>query len=531
MDFKVIADRYGPLSAYRAVTAPFRDFRPTALCTRTVFFCIAVVLGVFVISVPAPVSIAQSTGNQATITRLDGSTITAAEIDATVTRLMKEAEVTGAGIALFDRGKVAYLKAYGFRDKEKNLPLTVDSVMSAASISKSAFAYLVMELVDAGVIDLDKPVYQYLPKPLPEYPKYADLAGDERYKRITARMLLDHTSGFANWRWLEEDRKLHIHFEPGSRFAYSGEGIDLLQLVVETVTKQSLEDLMQQHIFQPFGMTRTSMIWQERFESDYANGYDEYGRSVGAHRWKNPDAAGSMSITPSDLSKFMLAVMEGRGLRPKTREEMLSPQIQITAKHEFPSLMYQPTDENKSIRLSYGVGWGLYWTPYGEVFFKEGHDDGWRDYVVCFDKQKSGMIIMTNSGNGEGIYEYLLEKLLKDTYTPIEWEQFTPYDKLPPRPQLKQHKEVAIDPKLLDRYVGRYTVPPNVILTVRREGNHLSVQENDEPRQDLLPESETDFFSTAADDVYTFQVDGQSHVTAMTLHTGGEDIVIKRMND
>jgi CubicO group peptidase (beta-lactamase class C family) len=468
-------------------------------------------------------------GQQSTVTRLDGSTISAAEIDATMTRLMKAGEVTGAGIAILNNGKVAYLKAYGFRDKEKNLPLTVDSVMSAASISKVAFAYLAMELVDDGVLDLDKPVYQYLPKPLPEYPKYADLAGDPRYKRITARMLLSHTSGFANWRWMEDDRKLKIHFEPGSRYAYSGEGIDLLQLVVETIAKKPLDVLMQERVFQPLGMTRTSMVWQERFESDFANGYDEYGRSVGAHRWKNADAAGSMQTTISDQARFLQAVMEGRLLKSKTRAQIVSPQVQILSKHQFPTLSDETTDENKSIRLSYGLAWGLYWTPYGEVFFKEGHDDGWRNYAVAFDKEKSGLVILTNSGNGEGIFKDVLETLLKDTFTPIEWEGYVPYDKLPPRPPLKQHKQVAVDGKILDRYVGRYGLPPDLILTVRREGDHLSVQENDEPKQDLLPESETDFFSTASDDVMTFESDSQGKVTAMTLHAEGKDISIKRI--
>jgi CubicO group peptidase (beta-lactamase class C family) len=381
-----------------------------------------------------------ATGQQAIVTRLDGSTITAAEIDKTVTRLMKAAEVTGTGIAIFNNGKIAYLKAYGFRDKDKNLPLTVDSVMSGASLTKVAFAYLAMELVDEGALDLDKPIQQYLPKPLAEYPNYADLANDERYKRITARMLLSHTSGFANWRWMEDDRKLRIHFEPGSRFAYSGEGIDLLQLVVETITKKPLEELMQQHIFQPFGMTRTSMLWQDCFESDYANGYDEYERSLDAHRWKRTDAAGSMQTTIGDFARFMQAVMEGKGLRDKTGQQMLSPQIQITSKHEFPSLSDETASENKAIRLSYGLAWGLYWTPYGEAFFKEGHDDGWRNYTVCFDKQRTGIVILTNSDNGEGIFKDVLETLLKDTFTPIEWERYTPYDKLPPRPPLKEKK-------------------------------------------------------------------------------------------
>ncbi len=466
---------------------------------------------------------------QSSVTRLDGSTISVAEIDATMTRLMKAAEVTGAGLAVFHNGKLELLKAYGFRDKENYLPLTVDSVMSAASFSKVAFAYLAMKLVDEGKLDLDRPVYQYLPKPLPEYPKYADLVGDPRYKRITARMLLSHTSGFANWRAFEDDHKLKIHFEPGLRFAYSSEGIDLLQLVVETITNKPLDELMQQQVFEPMGMTRTSMVWQDRFESDFANGYDEYGRSLGPPKWKRPDAAGSMVTTISDFARFLRIVMDGGSLKGKTRDQMFTPQIQVVSKHEFPSLNNETTDENKSIRLSYGLAWGLYWTPYGKVFFKEGHDDGWRNYAVCFDKQKSGLVIMTNSGKGEGIFKEVLETVLKDTFTPIEWEGYTPYNKLPQRPPLKQHKNAIVDGKVLDRYVGRYAVSPDIILTVRREGDHLSVQENEEARQELMPESEIDFYSTSSDDTMTFQVDSQGKVTAMILHVDAKDIPVQRI--
>ena len=137
-------------------------------------------------------------GEQSTVKRLGGSRISSAEIDATVTRVMHAAEVTGVGLAIFDHGKIVYRKTYGVRNKEENLPLTENSVMTAASFSKVAFAYMVMQLVDEGILDLDKPVYQYLPKPLPEYPAYKDLSDEVRYKRITARMLLSHTSGFPN---------------------------------------------------------------------------------------------------------------------------------------------------------------------------------------------------------------------------------------------------------------------------------------------------------------------------------------------
>ena len=273
----------------------------------------------------APTGQSRTAGQESQVVRLDGGKITAAEIDATVTRLMQAAEVTGVGIAIFDRGKLAYLEAYGLRDTEKHLPLTEDSVMTAASFSKAAFAYMVMQLVEKGILDLDKPVYEYLPKPLPEYLLYKDLANDPRYKRITARMLLDHTSGFPNWRWINEDHKLNINFEPGSRYAYSGEGIDLLQLVVETVTSQPLEALMQENVFQPLRMSRTSMVWQARFETDYANGYDEWGRSLGPERRPKADAAGSMQTTLHDFARFMQAVMQGERLRKETQELMLGP--------------------------------------------------------------------------------------------------------------------------------------------------------------------------------------------------------------
>jgi CubicO group peptidase (beta-lactamase class C family) len=342
--------------------------------------------------------------------------------------------------------------------------------------------------------------------------------------------LLSHTAGFPNWRAYNDDRKLNINFQPGSRFAYSGEGILLAQLVVETVTKKPLNDLMRERLYGPDDMTRTSMVWESRFDNDFANAYDEWGRSLGPERRQTADAAGSMQTTLHDYASFLQALLQGRNLPKEAREQMLSPQISILSKHEFPSLATETTTENKAIRLSYGLGWGIYFTPYGRAFFKEGHGEGWRHYAVCFDKSGTGLLIMTNSSNGEGIYKELLETLLKNTYTPIEWEGFTPYNQLPPRPPLRQHKEVAVDPKILDRYVGRYGLPPDLVLAITREGNQLFVQENDEPRQELGAEGERKFFSKTADDEYTFEVDSQDRATVMTLHTDGKDIPIKRID-
>jgi hypothetical protein len=131
---------------------------------------------------------------------------------------------------------------------------------------------------------------------------------------------------------------------------------------------------------------------------------------------------------------------------------------------------------------------------------------------------------MTNSANGEAIFQELLETLLRNSYTPITWEGFTPYGQLPSRPRLRDRHEVVVDPKLLHRCVGRYQVSPDIVLAVTQEVNRLIVQENDEPKQELGAESETQFFSRVADDQYTFVVDETGRATRLILHTDGRDI-------
>ena len=466
--------------------------------------------------------------NRAAVTRLDGRKITGAQIDQTVARLMAAAEVPGIGIAIIAGGKIAYLKAYGVRDKEKQLPLTEQSVMAAGSLTKSAVAYLVMQLVEQGAIKLDTPVTMQLPKPLAEYPEYRDLAGEARHLKITPRMLLSHTTGFPNFRQMNRDGKLNINFEPGSRYAYSGEDMELLQFLVETITHKPIADLMRERVLGPLGMTRTSMISEARFDDDISQAFDEYSRPIGVMPFPRADAAGSMHTTLSDFANFMLAMEDGRGLKQTTKEMMLSPQIEILSKHQFPPLARQTTEENKAIHLSYGLGWGLLSTPRGRAFFKEGHfDNGFRHYAVMFDQQKKGLVILTNSSNGEGMFKELLESILGDTFTPIEWEGYTPYNLLPPRKPLKVHKEITLEPTELDRYVGRYSMPGGTI-AVTRQGTHLFFQEGDEEKVEMFAEGELQFFSKVSDDEFSFEGDAGGRAATMVIHADGQNIPLKR---
>jgi CubicO group peptidase (beta-lactamase class C family) len=381
--------------------------RPKALAAM------AILLGF----VPAP---AQQPSTAQGILRLDGSSLTPTEIDADVTQFMKASNVTGVGIAVFHDGKISYLKAYGKSDIEGGLLMTPDSVMAAASLSKAAFATVVMKLVQNDVLDLDRPIQHYLPNPLPEYENYADLKGDDRYKKLTLRILLSHTSGFPNWRWFEEDHKLRIHFEPGTHYAYSGEGIQLAQLVVETVTGKSLTALMEEELFGPLGMTRTSMVWEARFDSDFANGYDEHMHSLGPQKRSRPGAAGSMQTTLHDYATFLSAVMRYQILDRKTSAEMFKSQVKIHSTHQFPSLAPETTTAHDAIQLSAGLGWGIYTSSYGNAFFKGGYDDGWRHQGLCFSNG-TGILIMTNSSNGDTIFKPVFDSILGTTSFPFDW--------------------------------------------------------------------------------------------------------------
>lgn len=369
------------------------------------------------------------------IIRLDGSRIAASEVDSIVKVLMDTANVQGLDLAILNKRKTVYLKSYGYKNKVNAELLDTNTVMYGASFSKAVFAFLTMKLVQEKTIELDKPLYKYLSRPISEYEYFSDLKSDERWKLITARMCLSHTTGLPNVRWLHpttgvEDTLgvMKIYFKPGSKYAYSGEGLKLLQLVEEEITGKTVEELAIEKVFSPIGMTRTGYIWHKEFDDNFAIGHLEDGTLNPKKKRSKPVASGSLVTTISDYAKFIEFVMQQKGLDKIMYEEMLSSQIKIHSKVQFPTITEETTTENRGIDLSYGLGWGLLTCKYGKAFFKEGHDDAWRNYNINFIDKGISIIIMTNSANGELIFKELLEKLIGDTFTPWKWETYFPYN-------------------------------------------------------------------------------------------------------
>jgi CubicO group peptidase (beta-lactamase class C family) len=374
-------------------------------------------------------------GQNQHITRLDGSKISPLEIDQTVKRLMDTASIRGMGLAILNDKKTVFIKSYGYRNKPENELLDTASIMYGASFSKAVFGYLTMKLVQDGILDLDRPFYQYLSKPIAEYEYFSDLKSDDRWKLITARMCLSHTSGLPNVRWFnpvtsEQDTIgiLKIYFTPGTKYAYSGEGFKLLQLVIEEITEKTLEDLAMENVFKPTGMTRTGYIWHDSFGDDnVAVGHMNNGLIDKKRKRTTGVAGGSLVTTIADYSRFIEHMMQKKGVIDTLFDEMISPQIEIYSTTQFPPITFETTNENAAVHLAYGLGWGLIDCAYGKAFFKEGNGDSWRNYNINFIDKGISVIILINSENGEQIFQELLETLTGDNCIPWKWHGYVPY--------------------------------------------------------------------------------------------------------
>lgn len=368
------------------------------------------------------------------IRRIDGSSIDSAQLDQQVQKLVTDAKVTGLCLTIFNNNQPVFRKTYGYAIAATRQPMTASTALYALSLSKAVFAHLVMQLVDEKKIDLDKPLVGYLPRSLMSYTfpgklsSYKDLESDDRYKKITARMCLTHTTGFPNFRWFEPDKKLRIKFEPGSRVSYSGEGLYLLQIIIQEITGKSLEELARQYIFEPCGMTQSSYVWHPEYEQAYAVGHDAAGDSTMFPRRTVSNAAGSLTTTMDEFNRFYSMLINGKRLSKISFNEMTHSQIRIRSVKQFGPLSWKDSTLNDNIQLGYGLGYVVLQSPYGRAYFKEGNDTGWGHYTIAYPDKKIAIVILTNSANGESIFKELLKETIGDVYTPWYWENYIPWN-------------------------------------------------------------------------------------------------------
>lgn len=351
----------------------------------------------------------------------------ASAIDVEVSAAMAATGARGLAIAVIDEGRVVQVQAHGQRNAAGD-PLLSDTVMYGASLTKASFAYMVMQLVDEGRLDLDQPIAAHFDQPLPSYPlahgygPWPDLAGDDRWRALTPRMLLNHSAGFANFAFLEPDGKLRMHFDPGTRYAYSGEGYILLQYVLQFGLQLDVGKEMQRRVFDRFGMQRTSMMWRADFAANLADGWDSDGQARPHDERSKVRAAGSMDTTIADMAQLAAGYVRGEGLSLAARREMLRPRRAITTASQFPSLQPELPVSQRRDDLAAGLGVILFDGPQGKGFMKGGHDGITANTWVCIERKRRCVVILSNDVRAEAAFPRLVAFVLGETGAPWRWE-------------------------------------------------------------------------------------------------------------
>ncbi|MFL6216015.1 MAG: serine hydrolase [Blastocatellia bacterium] len=331
-----------------------------------------------------------------------------------IARLMSEGDVTGLSLAWIRDGKIYWARGFGLKDAGTKEAIDASTMFEAASLSKPVFAYAVLKMVERGELDLDTPLSKYLP---------AYLENDERLNLITARRVLSHTTGFPNWR--PDGKPLVIMFAPGERFSYSGEGFVYLQKVVEHLTGQPLNDVMRKEVFAPLGMNDSTYIWQDAIASRMALGHSQIGKSLPLRKSSEANAAASLRTTPTDYAKFVIAVVNGTGLKAETVRQMLTPQVKLD---EGCVTCLGRKVMKPSTSLAWGLGVGLQHTAQGDAFWHWGDNPGFKNFVIAFPQQKSGAVILTNSDNGLGIIPEIVKEMLGGNSPTFAWLSVEEYN-------------------------------------------------------------------------------------------------------
>jgi CubicO group peptidase (beta-lactamase class C family) len=291
-------------------------------------------------------------------------------------------EIPGVSLALIKNGEVIYHKTYGVKNTYTQEPVDENTLFEAASVTKPVFAFAVNRLAERGIIDLDKPLYQYLP--------FEEIAYDERYKLITARHVLCHQTGFPNWAYMNKAGKLDLKFTPGTSFGYSGEGYEYLKRVVAHITNKDIGTVLEEEVLRPLGLKSTYFAKSDYLARVVSHGhYDNLPNR--ADLPESPGMAWSMHTEANSFTTFVLALLNRKGMKPETYDEMFKVQTVVPLDED---------DKKQGVESFFGLGIALKKTPFGSAFGHSGNNGDFKCQFILYKDLNLGFVIFTNSNTG-----------------------------------------------------------------------------------------------------------------------------------
>ena len=303
----------------------------------------------------------------AQIKTVKGKNLTAIDVDKFIKSQMDSLEIPAMSITIIEDGRIVYYQASGIKNSEKER-IDTNTLFEAASMTKPVFAYAIHKLIKKNVLDLDTPLYKYYP--------YEDIQYDDRYKLITARMVLSHTTGFPNWR---DGAKLAFIANPGDKYGYSGEGYEYLGKVVAYLTGKKLEDIIEEEVFNPFSIKNSYLIKNKYVEKHLADGLKD-NKDWGKNRiWLQPGVAFSLCTESKEYAKFLIALINESNSSNSIFQTMSLPQLEV--------------NPQKSICL------GIFReeTPYGLKYSHSGNNNNrYNSNFEFYKDSKIGYVVFMN---------------------------------------------------------------------------------------------------------------------------------------
>lgn len=299
-----------------------------------------------------------------------------------IEKWLKENKVPTLGIGVITNGKLQQVEVFG--ELKKGVTAPYNTLFNVASLTKPVTAIVALKLVSSGKWDLDEPLYKYWTDP--------DIAKDPNHKLLTTRIILSHQTGFSNWRFMNKSGKLEFQFKPGTKYQYSGEGLEYLRKALESKFHKTLNQLATELIFEPLKMNDTKYFWDSKTdESRFAIGYDKEGNAYEIPKNKTANGADDLLTTVGDYGTFLCSILNGDGLSKKVFDEMATNQVEtVNGKH-------------------FGLGFEKYDLENGEYALSHGgSDNGVQTLFFILPKTKQGLLIFTNVDDGYKVYEKLL---------------------------------------------------------------------------------------------------------------------------
>ncbi len=340
------------------------------------------------------------------------SALVVADLQRRLARLIEQQHIPGLSVALIRDGALDWSRGFGVKRAGADDPVTTETVFEAGSLSKPVFAYAVLRLCEAGALDLDTPLADYLAEPyLPDEP----LLG-----RITARHVLAHTSGFPNWR--PEGDSLRIRFEPGTRFSYSGAAYVYLQNVVERIIGEPLAEHARRTIFEPFEMSHSSFVWTAEEQARGADGHSKIGNPREKRYEDIANAAYSLHTTAEDFARFVIKLLSSSAsdTGPHTLDDMLQPQVAVNDlapwHKDWPTGAVETRED-----VFWGLGWGLQRAGKQESFWHWGDNGDFTSFAVASREFRTGVVLMSNSPNGRLIWRDATRCAVGGEHPALDW--------------------------------------------------------------------------------------------------------------